>query len=102
MSCGGRLSNETIQVGSFEAPGILGTKWSGRMDLNLSCFAGVGARRRNPERREGPQPKEVVGANGFEPSTSWSRTRRASQAALRPDRQARAEVSAPSRNIRSE
>ena len=32
--------------------------------------------------------KEVVGANGFEPSTSWSRTRRASQAALRPDRQA--------------
>jgi hypothetical protein len=29
---------------------------------------------------------EVVGANGFEPSTSWSRTRRASQAALRPDR----------------
>src|SRR5580700_388753 len=30
--------------------------------------------------------EEVVGANGFEPSTSWSRTRRASQAALRPDR----------------
>jgi hypothetical protein len=29
--------------------------------------------------------KEVVGAKGFEPSTSWSRTRRASQAALRPD-----------------
>ena len=29
--------------------------------------------------------REVVGANGFEPSTSWSRTRRASQAALRPD-----------------
>jgi hypothetical protein len=29
--------------------------------------------------------KEMVGANGFEPSTSWSRTRRASQAALRPD-----------------
>jgi hypothetical protein len=27
----------------------------------------------------------VVGANGFEPSTSWSRTRRASQAALRPE-----------------
>ena len=32
--------------------------------------------------------KEMVGANGFEPSTSWSRTRRASQAALRPDRHA--------------
>jgi hypothetical protein len=31
----------------------------------------------------------MVGANGFEPSTSWSRTRRASQAALRPDRHAR-------------
>jgi hypothetical protein len=29
--------------------------------------------------------KDLVGANGFEPSTSWSRTRRASQAALRPD-----------------
>jgi hypothetical protein len=28
---------------------------------------------------------KVVGANGFEPSTSWSRTRRASQAALRPE-----------------
>jgi hypothetical protein len=28
---------------------------------------------------------KMVGANGFEPSTSWSRTRRASQAALRPD-----------------
>jgi hypothetical protein len=32
--------------------------------------------------------KEMVGAKGFEPSTSWSRTRRASQAALRPDRHA--------------
>ena len=30
----------------------------------------------------------MVGAKGFEPSTSWSRTRRASQAALRPDRHA--------------
>ncbi len=30
----------------------------------------------------------MVGANGFEPSTSWSRTRRASQAALRPDESA--------------
>ena len=29
--------------------------------------------------------KIMVGAKGFEPSTSWSRTRRASQAALRPD-----------------
>ena len=28
----------------------------------------------------------MVGAKGFEPSTSWSRTRRASQAALRPER----------------
>ncbi len=55
----------------------------------------------NPERSEGPQPKKVVGANGFEPSTSWSRTRRASQAALRPDRSAlRAELSAPSATIR--
>src|SRR5216684_2413564 len=30
----------------------------------------------------------MVGAKGFEPSTSWSRTRRASQAALRPDGEA--------------
>ena len=30
----------------------------------------------------------MVGANGFEPSTSWSRTRRASQAALRPEQDA--------------
>ena len=29
--------------------------------------------------------KTVVGASGFEPPTSWSRTRRASQAALRPE-----------------
>ena len=36
--------------------------------------------------------KKVVGANGFEPSTSWSRTRRASQAALRPDRHAQADA----------
>src|SRR5271169_4966721 len=28
---------------------------------------------------------KMVGAKGFEPSTSWSRTRRASQAALRPE-----------------
>jgi hypothetical protein len=27
----------------------------------------------------------MVGARGFEPPASWSRTRRASQAALRPD-----------------
>src|SRR5690242_13091003 len=36
--------------------------------------------------------KEVVGAKGFEPSTSWSRTNRASQAALRPDRHAWSEA----------
>jgi hypothetical protein len=29
--------------------------------------------------------KTMVGASGFEPPTSWSRTRRASQAALRPE-----------------
>jgi hypothetical protein len=28
----------------------------------------------------------MVGASGFEPPASWSRTRRASQAALRPDK----------------
>src|SRR5215467_5077317 len=40
--------------------------------------------------------KGLVGANGFEPSTSWSRTRRASQAALRPDRQSSEQRNAPS------
>ena len=30
-------------------------------------------------------PKELVGASGFEPPTSWSRTRRSSQAEPRPD-----------------
>jgi hypothetical protein len=29
----------------------------------------------------------MVGASGFEPPTSWSRTRRSSQAEPRPDRQ---------------
>jgi len=29
----------------------------------------------------------MVGASGFEPPASWSRTRRASQAALRPENQ---------------
>jgi hypothetical protein len=38
----------------------------------------------------------MVGAKGFEPSTSWSRTRRASQAALRPDMPRSAATSAPS------
>ena len=32
----------------------------------------------------GPKPVSV-GAPGFEPGTSWSQTRRANQAALRPD-----------------
>jgi hypothetical protein len=45
----------------------------------------------NPSRSLLPRPLvnregNMVGAKGFEPSTSWSRTRRASQAALRPDR----------------
>ncbi len=44
--------------------------------------------------------KKLVGANGFEPSTSWSRTRRASQAALRPDCYARAKLSVPSETLR--
>ena len=30
--------------------------------------------------------KELVGASGFEPPTSWSRTRRSSQAEPRPER----------------
>jgi hypothetical protein len=43
------------------------------------------------------QREILVGANGFEPSTSWSRTRRASQAALRPDKEAQAELVRPKR-----
>jgi hypothetical protein len=39
------------------------------------------------KRSRGDCKKEgkMVGASGFEPPASWSRTRRASQAALRPD-----------------
>src|SRR5713101_3657595 len=43
---------------------------------------------------------KMVGAKGFEPSTSWSRTRRASQAALRPDRHAQPHISGPSGTYR--
>src|SRR5712692_4321658 len=60
--------------------------------------------------RPGPQTKfrtergtsagRVVGAKGFEPSTSWSRTRRASQAALRPDRHAQPHSSGMSETYR--
>ena len=45
----------------------------------------------NPEDLKRPQGKSdkplkrVVGASGFEPPTSWSRTRRSSQAEPRPD-----------------
>src|ERR1700729_2521255 len=38
-----------------------------------------------PERYKSLIPKRMVGASGFEPPASWSRTRRASQAALRPE-----------------
>jgi hypothetical protein len=38
----------------------------------------------NPEVRR-KLLKELVGASGFEPPTSWSRTRRSSQAEPRPD-----------------
>jgi hypothetical protein len=44
--------------------------------------------------------EKVVGAKGFEPSTSWSRTRRASQAALRPDCYTRMPHCKPSRTFR--
>ena len=44
-----------------------------------------GSRRARRLRRLRSNTEGVVGANGFEPSTSWSRTRRASQAALRPE-----------------
>src|SRR5260370_4356036 len=47
-----------------------------------------------------PALKELVGANGFEPSTSWSRTRRASQAALRPYSYARMPHCYPSGALR--
>ena len=58
----------------------------------LQKFRGKQAPRRHSIRREMKtecerNARKMVGANGFEPSTSWSRTRRASQAALRPDMQ---------------
>ena len=45
--------------------------------------------------------KRMVGASGFEPPTSWSRTRRASQAALRPDNGASLTRSEDSQNSTS-
>ena len=52
--------------------GVLVSKW-----MNLF-------RQFHCERSE-PKRGKMVGASGFEPPASWSRTRRASQAALRPD-----------------
>ena len=43
--------------------------------------------------------KRLVGAKGFEPSTSWSRTRRASQAALRPDNTTQHAIHAAERQL---
>src|SRR6267142_665544 len=43
---------------------------------------------------------KMVGAKGFEPSTSWSRTRRASQAALRPDSEAERGQEPPAETFR--
>ena len=64
--------------------------WSGREDLNLSRFAGVsaaGARRRNPERSEGPLANDsMVGERGFEPPTPWSRTRCSTRLSHSPTR----------------
>src|ERR1700726_881930 len=63
--------------------------------LILGLVFSITLRRRfapSPKNTEGLGDKprdlllEMVGASGFEPPTSWSRTRRASQAALRPDR----------------
>jgi hypothetical protein len=39
--------------------------------MELIGCVGVQADKRNPEGSDGPQDKKVVGANGFEPSTSW-------------------------------
>ena len=41
--------------------------------------------RMNKRVTERTEEERMVGARGFEPPASWSRTRRASQAALRPD-----------------
>jgi hypothetical protein len=52
---------------------------------NFRYFLGLSLVQQGQSLREHQKTLEVVGAKGFEPSTSWSRTRRASQAALRPD-----------------
>jgi hypothetical protein len=57
----------------------LGT--SEAMTIYSFIYSGVDE---SPGGRDKPL-KILVGAKGFEPSASWSRTRRASQAALRPD-----------------
>ena len=60
-----------------------------RGDADFTAFGECADRSRNgqpsltdlSEKTKG----KMVGARGFEPPASWSRTRRASQAALRPD-----------------
>jgi uncharacterized protein DUF2630 len=51
-------------------------------DLLRQRRARRGGRRRKPRSRT---QTGLVGASGFEPPTSWSRTRRSSQAEPRPD-----------------
>ena len=65
-----------------------GTRWPRTCELNLKdltvykiVYSAVDEK---PEVQR-ISLKQMVGASGFEPPTSWSRTRRASQAALRPE-----------------
>src|SRR6516164_5064753 len=60
--------------------GKLGRKLENRHRLQNRLQSGIGGFSNG-----GKVLKRLVGASGFEPPTSWSRTRRSSQAEPRPD-----------------
>jgi hypothetical protein len=90
----GTRREQAIEALSFQKEGLVGAvgiepttlrlpKMHSREDLIIYNFIYIYV----DEKPEGTDKslKRMVGASGFEPPASWSRTRRASQAALRPD-----------------
>ena len=79
--CAVRTSSRFLRTGPYRR-GVSGT----------GCVSGSSLKAATVDRAYGARPevkaelwKELVGASGFEPPTSWSRTRRSSQAEPRPE-----------------